>query len=202
MHKPSLVLKVQYSEASDEDLVNRIGRGDRLAEAQLATRYRDSLVRLGERHGLAEDAEDFANDALVCLLKKLRAGTIDEPAKVGAYLTGIAVNLWIADRRKKARRQTFADSDAVARIAADSVSPLRASSNAENERIIRILLGHLPRTRDSAILYRHYILDEDKMTICAALDFDARLFHRVLHRARRRLKAVALDHYPELAASG
>ena len=61
MHKPSLVLDDQFSEPSDEDLVHRIGCGDRPAEAQLATRYRDSLVRLGERHGLAEDASAFSS---------------------------------------------------------------------------------------------------------------------------------------------
>ena len=65
---------------------------------------------------------------------------------------------------------------------------------------MRDLLQLLPRTRDSEILYRHYILDEDKGAIAAALDFDQNLFYRVLHRARRRLKVIVDERYPELAS--
>src|SRR5688572_32742826 len=119
-----LVSVAEATEAEQEpqiaaDLVARIGRGARDAEEQMVRRYGAGLLYLLKRRTRdAELALDLRQDTFRVAIEKLRGSALEEPARLGAYLRGVALNLLIAQRRKDTRRATTADSEAI-EVAAD-----------------------------------------------------------------------------------
>lgn len=92
---------VSSGEPSDEDLLARIGAGDRLAFELLFGRYaprvKSYLMRLG---AAAAAAEDLAQDAMISVWR--RAGSYDATrAKPSTWVFVIARNAWIDRLRRE-----------------------------------------------------------------------------------------------------
>jgi len=175
------------------DLAQRIGRGDRSAEAELVERYgRGVLYLLKRKTRDPELALDLRQETFRVAIEHLRAGGLDDATRIGAYLRGIAVNLAIADARKSTRRATTADSDAIELTADPTAGPAENVSTEQVRAAVRGLLDELPVQRDREILLRFYINDEDKDSICAGLGVDSAHFNRVLFRAKERFRELVL----------
>jgi RNA polymerase sigma-70 factor, ECF subfamily len=175
------------------EIAARIGRGDRSAEDAMVRRYGAGLLYLLKRRTRdAQLALDLRQDAFQVALEKLRSSRLEEPERLGAYLRGIALNLWIAQQRKNVRRATEVDSDAVEAAADDGGGPFADVSREQVREAVGVLLSELPTARDREILTRLYLRDEDKSAICAALGVDAEHFNRVLFRAKQRFRELVL----------
>lgn len=173
------------------ELAARIRNGDRRAESEMIERYGRGLLYLLRRR--ARDSElalDLRQDTFRIAIEKLRVKAPEEPERLGAYLRGIAINLWLAHGRKTARRATTAASNAVELAADDSPGPEEEVSRAQARQAVRALLGELRVPRDREILIRLYLDEEDKESICDALQIDATHFNRVLFRAKQRFRAL------------
>lgn len=169
------------------ELAQRIGRGDRSAEAELFERYgRGVLYLLKRKTRDPELALDLRQETFRVGIEHLRAHGLQEADRIGAYLRGIAVNLAIADGRKTARRATTADSEAVELVADPAAGPVESVSREQVRDAVRSLLAELPVARDREILVRFYLEDEDKESICTGLGVDSAHFNRVLFRAKQR----------------
>jgi RNA polymerase sigma-70 factor (ECF subfamily) len=169
------------------ELAQRIGRGDRSAEAELFERYgRGVLYLLNRKTRDPESALDLRQETFRIAIEHLRAHGLQESERIGAYLRGIAVNLAIADGRKTTRRATTADSEAVELVADPAASPVESVSRDQIRDAVRALLAELPVVRDREILVRFYLEDEDKESICTGLGVDSAHFNRVLFRAKQR----------------
>jgi RNA polymerase sigma-70 factor (ECF subfamily) len=180
-------------QAAAEDLVTRIGRGDPAAETELWNRYsRGLLFLLRRRTGNPDLAEDLRQDTFQVALAKLRAGGLDDPQKLAAYLRGIATNLAIAAHRKGVRQNTHPDSDKVAEASDERSNPQDEASRDEVAEAVKRLLNELGVSRDRDILRRYYVDEEDKERICGELDISATHFNRVLFRAKQRFRALLL----------
>ncbi len=174
------------------DLVTRIGRGDREAEAQMVERYgRALLYLLKRRTGDHDLALDLRQETFRITIEKLRAEPIEEPGRLTAFLRGVAVNLVLGDH-VTTRRATTADSDVVESTPDVATSPFDRVSGEQVERAVRALLRELKTERDREILTRLYIDDEDKESICASLGVDSVHFNRVLFRAKQRFREIVL----------
>ncbi len=168
-------------------------RGDRSAEAELVERYgRGVLYLLKRKTRDPELALDLRQETFRVAIEHLRAGGLEDAARIGAYLRGIAVNLAIADARKSTRRATTADSDAIELAADPTAGPAENVSTEQIRAAVRGLLDELPVQRDREILLRFYINDEDKDSICAGLGVDSAHFNRVLFRAKERFRELVL----------
>ena len=89
-------------------LVERAAAGDRGAESALCQRF-EGAVRLFARRRLRkpEAVDEFAQDVMLVLIEALRAGTVNDPARLGGFVLGICRNL-AADRvRQKERREAL-----------------------------------------------------------------------------------------------
>jgi RNA polymerase sigma-70 factor (ECF subfamily) len=173
------------------DLARQIGQGDRAAEQTLVARYGPPLhFMLKQRTRDSELALDVRQEALRIVIEKLRAGTLEQPERLGGYLRGVALKLCGAQRRKESRRATTADSDAIETVADDRADPAQHVSDEQLRRAVRDLLAELSTPRDRDILTRVYLLEEDKDAICAALDIDSLHFNRVLFRAKQRFREL------------
>ena len=173
------------------DLVRRIGAGDSQAETLLWERYSAGIYFLLIRRTNDPDmAEDFRSETFRIALEKLRGAGLDDAERLAAYLRGIAVNLVLGDIRKKARRNTWFDTETVEQVSDDQPGVFDLVSRDEAAAEIRIYMTELTVTRDRQILTRYYLDEVDKQTICGELDIDLSHFNRVLFRARQRLKEI------------
>jgi RNA polymerase sigma-70 factor (ECF subfamily) len=91
---------------SDPELVRRIGAGeDSEAESELCGRMLGRVRLYGLRHLRDETAaEDLAQQVLWIVIEALRAGRLEEPAKLSSFVFGTA-RLTLLDQRRSARRK-------------------------------------------------------------------------------------------------
>ena len=173
------------------DLVRRIAAGDAAAEGALVERYRRGLLRLLRHLGALPDlAEDLQQETFIIAIERLRHRGLDDPAGLSSFLRATARNLWIAERRKLERRQTWGDSGEIAAAVAPAPSQLQSVLLDEETRIVRKVIGELRTDRDRHVLFRFHVGGEDKAKICADLGLDSLHFNRVLFRARQRFKEL------------
>ncbi|MCP4661515.1 MAG: sigma-70 family RNA polymerase sigma factor [bacterium] len=170
-------------------LVGRVAAGDSTAEGELVERYsRGLLYMLRRMTGDPALADDLHQETFRIVLVRLRRSGLEQPQGLAAYLRGTARKLLIAEYRKKARRQTDEDVEAVERAVDPAPSPLTHALHAEQGALVRRLIDELPTDRDRRLLYRFYIAEEDKDKICSDLGLSSLHFNRVLFRARQRFQ--------------
>ena len=101
----SVVPGQPYAE-SDEDLMQRLGRGDRAALAALVERHQTHVLSLAQRFtGHRDTAEDIAQDAFVRVYRA--APTYRPEARFTTWLYRLVVNLCWDRRRRAAREQRY-----------------------------------------------------------------------------------------------
>jgi RNA polymerase sigma-70 factor (ECF subfamily) len=176
------------------DIVKRIRQGSGRAETELWNRYsRGLLFLLRQRTGDPELAQDLRQETFRIAIEKLRAGGLEDPAKLAGYLRGIAVNLVSGEWRKRDRRKTTADSDAIAEAPDTEANPPNEVSRAELGSLVTSMLQELKVPRDREILLRFYVQEGDKAEICSDLGISAVHFNRVLFRAKSRFRKILLE---------
>jgi RNA polymerase sigma-70 factor, ECF subfamily len=190
-----LIVQGEPSEATEAeiatDLALRIHGRDRAAESAFVARYQRGLLALLRRKtGDPSLAADLCQDALRIGLEHLREGRVDDPARLAAYLYGIAGNLIIGHYRRERRRDTRTDADAVSLAPDPGAGQFAEVSREQVARCVRQLLDELPTPRDREILQQYYIDDRSKEDICFALDLDTLHFNRVLFRAKQRFREL------------
>src|SRR5688572_24920747 len=90
-----------------ERLVERVAQGDRAAEAQLVEFLTPRLrVMMRAKTRDAELARDLTQDAVIEVLKALRRGQLREPARLIAFVHGVARN--VANNHVRTRRDDTA----------------------------------------------------------------------------------------------
>jgi RNA polymerase sigma-70 factor (ECF subfamily) len=181
---------VVEAEAAAE-LVRRIQGGDSAAEAELVERYSRGVLFLLRR--ITKDpalAEDLHQETFVVVLERLRRGGLEQPEKLAGFLRATARNLFTGSYRKTARRETYSDSEQVERAVDGRKHQLHAVLRQERASAVRQALSELRTDRDRQILYRFYLLEEAKETICAEFGLSDLHFNRVLFRARQRFKEI------------
>jgi RNA polymerase sigma-70 factor, ECF subfamily len=95
-------------ETSAAELVARAAGGDREAESTLCRRF-EAAVRLFARRRLRkpEAVDEFAQDVMLLLIEALRAGRIEDPARLGGFVLGICRNLALDRVRQRERRDAL-----------------------------------------------------------------------------------------------
>lgn len=172
-------------------LVARIQAGEREAEGELVRRFLPGVdYHLGRLTRDKTLREDLVQDTLKLVIEKIRANQIRNPELLARFIRQTAKNLFIADYRKKKRRGEgdFLDSGE------EPVNP-RADPQLDLQRrqeaaLVHQVIDSLGTERDRRLLYRFYIVQDDKFSICADLDMDPVIFNRILHRARTRFKEL------------
>lgn len=170
------------------DLAARIAAGDRSAEHEFVGAYARGVRALVRRHCRPNDpiVEDLVQDVLARVLERLRAGAIRDANALPAYVQTVVVYATSAEYR--ARRDTESD-DVLAQLPARD-NPLEQLRSEEIGRVLRHFLEQLPVRRDRELLVRFYLDEQDKDEVCRDLGIDHSHFHRVVFRARARLREL------------
>jgi RNA polymerase sigma-70 factor (ECF subfamily) len=178
-------------EVAPQDLADRIRAGDKRAETELVRRYSRSIMALlRHRTGNVQQAEDLHQDTFFVVLQRLRTTGIDDPTRVSAFLHQTAINLLIGNSRRDARRKTQPDLDLIDVQPDTRADQLRALIRAEADGAIRAMIQELSTPRDRELLYRFYILQQEKSLICKAMTLSVERFDRVISRARKRFREL------------
>lgn len=173
--------------AEAEALARRIREGDPIAECALAERYRASLTMLLRKHMKdAALAEDLCQEVFLIALSALREGRLQEGAKLGAYLAGIARNLASTEHRLRHRDQYVLVSDELTAREPRADHQLLVD---ERARLVREALSRLA-ARDRAVLTAFYLNDLSKETVCQRLGLTPAQFDLIKWRALKRLLAA------------
>ena len=178
-------------DTTSKNLVERIQAGHRSAEAELVSRYsRAIMLMLEQRTGDIQRAEDAHQDTFCIVLQRLRTNGIDDPSRIASFLHSTAINVLIGDYRKESRRKTYPDSDLVQKQKDRKSDQLRQLIRDESDNAVRAVVQEMGNPRDREILYRFYILQQEKPLICKALDLTSAHFDRVVSRARKRFRRL------------
>jgi len=176
-----------------ENLVRRVRHGDVDAESEIFTHFHRGLFFFLRRlTNDATSAEDLGQEAFMVLIRKLRADGLAEPAKLNSYLRGIARKLAARYLARQRQREVAFDAEFFDRVADPAADQFAEISRNETRQIVIELFSELHVERDRQILLRYWVYDEDKSTICTALDIQEPHFHRVIHRAKKRFRDLLL----------
>lgn len=186
---------MELSAASDTsgeaDLVGRIRAGDPQAEAELVERYSRGVALFIRREtGGASAADDLFQETFRIALEKIRRGDLREPEKLSGFVCGIARNLVIDYFRRAARQDGLIEIEEAAHLPLPAPSQLEELLLKEKAALVRRVINELPSDRDRQALFRFYIAEEEKESICADLGLTGIHFNRVLHRARERYREL------------
>lgn len=177
---------------SSRDLARRVAAREAGAESVLWTRYSRGLLFIARRRtGDDELAQDVVQEAFRVALTRLREGVLENPDALGAFLRGVVLNVTFAMQRERMRETPVADVELnMAEVASERQTPFEHTYQEERRALVHQVIGELPTARDRRLLWSYYVADEDKASICARLQLSTEHFDRVLHRARKRFRAL------------
>ncbi|MCH8135507.1 MAG: RNA polymerase sigma factor [Proteobacteria bacterium] len=170
---------------SDEQLVRRVLAGRRedfgvLVRRHLAATYAVAYARTGNH----ADADDVAQETCLEALKSL--DTLRDPAKFGAWLTGIARHTANRSNRKRAR-----EVNATAKASQQEATDVPDMARRELRALVRTEVDKLdPDKRE--VLFLAYFAGKNAKEIAATLDITHDAARKRLERARESLGARLL----------
>jgi DNA-directed RNA polymerase specialized sigma24 family protein len=183
--------------AFNVELVNRIRQGDRAASDCLCRLHGPRIINLLCLRGCDRDvAEDISQDTLICALEKIQRGELKAPAKLGAYLMGIARNLKIARIRRIRDRQTYSDSDIIGRTPGDDPAHDEALAADQLHHIVLDVLALMSNRRYADVVFAWFFEGRTREDIARDHGIDD-LAHvsRLVLRGKQQFTAVLMARY-------
>jgi len=180
---------------ANAQLVSRIQAGDHSAETELVEKFSRAIgfeLRKQARNGT--DVEDLFQETFRIALEKIRDGQLRQPGKLGSFLLGIARFTALDFYRREGKHHPNHKSLNKDQQLAPG-NPLLDLLTREQSHKVRLLIPELKSSRDREILFRFFLAEEDKDTICEELGISRDHFSRVIHRAKKRFKELLLKHH-------
>jgi RNA polymerase sigma-70 factor, ECF subfamily len=191
MRRPQREIPAIAESGDAAGLIRRIKKGDHHAEAQLVESYsRDVMIIIRRDVSDSAIADDLWQETLWIVLKKIRRGDVREPEKLSGFIYGVARNLVIEYFRGAARHERLTETNEVMLVADPAPDALEELMRKEEADLVRQILEEMPNKRDSQVLFRFYIAEDEKEQICADLGLTVLHLNLVLHRARGRYREL------------
>ena len=134
-------------------------------------------------------AEDLVQEACVIVVKRFGNEGVMRISNPPGYLFGVVQRLYLGKLRKEQRQATDSFEEVPATTAPDDV--FLGLARERQRRWLHDKIDSLSQARDRALLTRLTRCQQDKASICDALDLSARHYDRVLSRAVGRLGELA-----------
>jgi RNA polymerase sigma-70 factor, ECF subfamily len=188
--EPILVARPKGTRPKESELaalVSGIVARNPRSEEEIVRRYADGIYhivyRVVHNHSVAED---LCQETWMKVLEKIRHGDVREPERLSGFILAIARSTAVNYIRKMrgATQEAIEKADQTASLAEDQYEQLWQK---ERDKIVRQVISELKVKRDRDILFRYYILEEEKEEICARLGLTREQFKRVFFRLIRRM---------------
>jgi RNA polymerase sigma-70 factor (ECF subfamily) len=172
-------------------LAERIGAGDRAAESELIQHFARGARAVIRRHCRPGEpqVEDIFQDVMGTLLARLRVGAILDIRALPHYLRTMIRNACTGFYRQHGRRLVVVAEAERERVGDD---PVAAAFRQQVRAMVHELLAELPVLRDRQLLSMVYIEGHPVDHVCAELGIARDHYHRVVHRARQRMRDAML----------
>jgi RNA polymerase sigma-70 factor (ECF subfamily) len=155
------------------------------AEDDLVRRYQGAVSAIVSAGSPSSHAEDLAQETFRVVSEKLRGGQLRQPERLPGFVCGVARNLAMAERRRGLKLAGEPETEPGA-----GPRQLAELLEAETASLVRRLLREMRPERDREILFRFYLDEQDKETICRQFGLTSLHFNRVLYRARERFREL------------
>lgn len=153
-------------------------------EHELCRMYESRIRGYGLRHLRdAAAAADLVQHVLLVVLQAVRAGKINEPEKLGAYVLGTCRNVVRDMQRGDARQRRVAEANAA--VLPDGYEP--SWSSFDRVRLEMCLMGL--DARDRAVILATFAYDRDADEIGRAFELSVGNVRVIRHRALAKLQA-------------
>lgn len=184
-------------------ICEQVQKGDGTAESALVKRFSHSVMfMLTQRTGDKQLAEDLHQDTFNIVIERLRSlKKLNDPSKLSGFIHRTALNVYIDHTRKNTRRKTYADSELCAYFPDKRLTQLEKVIAQQRIKTVLDVIADLAVTRDSDVLQRFYVLEQDKFQICHYLELSPDTFDSVISRARKRFKEAMEQHMQTLNVS-
>lgn len=157
--------------------------------AKLITQHYSGLLHLiRSKLKDKELASDLLNEAIAMTLEHSNQGRIGQPGQVAGYVFKVTMNLLRNYRRNMDNRtESHGDAESMESLPFHDADPLESEQiKATALKVIKSLAS----SRDREIVKRFYLDEEEKQSICEALDLSPIQFTQVISRARQRMKLL------------
>lgn len=172
----------------DEDLVDRVGRGDAAAVEALVARKLPRLLALATRMlGDRAEAEDVAQEAFVRIWRTAGSWRRGR-ARFDTWLHRVALNLCY-DRLRRRREQPVADPPE--QVDPAPLPDVGLGESETSERVARALQGLAPRQREAIVLT--YYQELSNIDAAAVMNISVEALESLLSRGRRSLRALLME---------
>lgn len=181
------------STASEElvDIVRRIIAGDPAAEEELVRRYERGIFLIIDHIVRSQPAtEDLSQETFRIVLEKLRRGDLRQPESLSGFVCGVARNAAIGYVRRARRSNLREESVDAEHLSDPALNPLDQILARERAEIVREVILELKVERDREVLFRYYVSEEDKDSICCNLGITRTQFNNIIYRALARFKQL------------
>jgi len=176
------------SETELSELVGRIIAGDSAAEEELVRRYSKGVAIIIDQVVRNRSvAEDLSQDTFRIVLEKVRREELREPERLSGFVCSTARNNAIAHIRRTRRLEAIGEAE---HIPDPAPSQLDEVLREEKAKAVRQMITELKQRRDRELIFRYYIAEEDKETICRDLGLTRAQFNNVISRATSRFKEI------------
>lgn len=184
------------SETDWVEWVRRIILCDTDAEMELVRRYQDGIsIIIGRIVNNESVTEDLSQETFKISLEKIRDGDVRDPERLSGFICGIARNLAIDYVRKMRRSMNQEEIGIAEQIRDPQPDPFEKLWQKERGQLVRQLIKDLKVERDREVLYRYYIVEEEKSIICADLGLTSQQFNSVISRALKRYRELYLKQF-------
>ncbi len=174
-----------------ESICLRIRDGDRSAETELYHQYHRKLSGiLWIKFHNQTLCEDVTQETFQIVLERLRTRGIDEPRSLTGFICKVAIYQGSNYINKEKKNSSAIDPDTIDRIEGDEEAPEQDYRNQELVNFVKTILDEMKTPRDREILIRYYYRNEPGKEISRDLDISHEQFHRVISRARQRMKGL------------
>jgi RNA polymerase sigma-70 factor (ECF subfamily) len=169
----------------DEQLLERIGRGDTTAVSVLVSRKLPRLLSLARRMlGDAVEAEDVAQETLLRTWKQA-AVWVPGKARIDTWMHRVALNLCY-DRLRRRRDTSSTDDIELVDPALSAPARIEADQTASQ---VRAAIGALPDRQREAIQLTYY-QELSNQDAAAVMNVSVEALESLLARARRSLRSA------------
>lgn len=178
----------------DEDYVARLRAGDFRTEEHFVG-YFTALIHIKLRSRLAskEAAEDVRQETFSRFFSALRAGKINQPDRLGAYVNSMCNNV-LREHYRDGHRETPLDDNDETDFPSSDRDMVDVLASQESDEKVREILEQLPE-RDRRVLREVFLEERDKDEVCRDFGIDREYLRVLLHRAKKAFKALYLKEF-------
>lgn len=177
----------------DASYLERLRAGDFRTQDHFVVYFTELIqIKLRSRLRSPQAIEDVRQETFTRFFTALRAGKIQQPERLGAFVNSMCNNVLLEQYRSGARTDSL-DEDDGKDFPAKGIDLVDALDAQQMEKKVREIIEQLSE-RDRRLLREIFLEERDKDDVCRDFGVDREYLRVLLHRAKQAFKALYLKN--------